>query len=112
MANFKPAKIKRSNAEPMSDVLRLFVAVNHLGAGLYRKAVFDAWDEASSAARYSNYKFLKDGVLYVTVSSSLVRSQLMFQKDVILKKMNGILANSETARLSGFSEGVKDIKLR
>lgn len=95
-----------------SDVLSLFVVMNHLGPGLYRKAVFQAWDEASGASKYTSNRFLKDGVLYITLSSSVVRSQLMFQKDFILLKINDMLRKSETVGLSGIKEEVKEIRLR
>lgn len=112
MANFKPAKIERQETRPFSDLLGLFVAVNRLGPGLYRKAVFKAWDEASGAAVYTSGRFLRDGILYITLSSSVVRSQLMFQKDFILLKINELLKESETVGLSGIREEVKEIRLR
>ena len=51
-----------------------------------------AWDAASGAARYTVRRFYRDGKLYITVDSSVVRSQLSFQRDALLKKINALLA--------------------
>lgn len=112
MANFKPAKIERQNAEPLSNALALFVARNHLGSGLLRHAVFNAWDKASGAGRLSANKFLKDGVLYVTLTSSVVRSTLNIQLDDILVRLNRILDEDESLRSLGISDRVNAIKLK
>ena len=112
MANFKPAKIERQNAEPVSDILAKFVSMNNLSAGLVREAVFSAWDQASGAASQSVSKFLKDDILHVSVSSSVVRSQLSFQLDAILEKMNSCLKEDSTLSMLGIKCGIKSIKLR
>lgn len=112
MANFKPAKIERQNAEPVSDLLAKFVSMNNLSSGLVREAVFAAWDRVSGAASQSVSKFLKDDVLHVSVSSSVVRSQLAFQLDAILEKLNSSLKEDSTLSMLGIICEVKAIKLR
>lgn len=111
MANFKPAKIERTNAEPLGDILRLFVATNRLGYGLFNQEVFRAWDQASGMAMYSSNRYYREGVLHITLKSSLVRSQLVFQLDAIMLEMNNILDSSETVRLSGIQERISKIVL-
>lgn len=112
MANFKPAKIERQNAEPVSDLLAKFVSMNNLSEGLLREAVFAAWDQASGASLHSVSKFLKDDILHVSVSSSVVRSRLFFQLDAILEKMNSCLKEDSTLSMLGIRYEVKAIKLR
>ena len=56
-----------------------------------RERVFEAWDEVSGASRYTLDRFFRDGILYCTISSSVVRNQLYFQRDVLVRKMNEIL---------------------
>lgn len=111
MGNFKPAKIRRTSAEPLGDILRLFVVKNKLGYGLFNQEVFRIWDEISGAGRYSTNKYYREGTLHVTIRSSLVRSQLLFQLDAMLMKMNQLLEESDTVRLSGISEKVSKIVL-
>lgn len=111
MANTRHVRIERTNAQPLGDILRLFVAQNRLGYGLFNMEVFRAWDEASGMAFYSSGKFFREGVFHVTVKSSLVRSQLQFQLDGIVLKMNEILDASETVELSGIQDRVTKIVL-
>lgn len=111
MANFKPAKIRRTSAEPLGDILRLFVVQNKLGYGLFNQEIFRIWDEVSGAGRYSSNKYYREGTLYVTIRSSLVRSQLLFQLDAIMMKMNQLLDESDTVKLSGIEEKISKIVL-
>lgn len=112
MANFKPARIERQNAESISDILARFVSANSLAPGLLRQAVFSAWDSVSGAAAYSTSKFLKDGVLYVTLSSSVVRSRLFFRCDDIIDGVNACLKADSTLAMLGIDAEIKSIKLK
>ena len=113
MANFKPAKISRQDPRPLSDAIPAFVRVNGLGKGLASRLVFDIWDEVSGAAGYSTNKFFRDGVLNVTISSSVVRSQLLFQLDIIKDRINKSLKDNESAKMFGLGDiEVKTIRLR
>lgn len=112
MANFKPARIERQNAEPVSELLKEFVALNKLGRGLYSQAVFKLWDDVSGLGMYSMNKFLKNKVLYVSISSSVLRSQLLMQKDFILEELNRRLEKDETVVLSGVTDKLENIVLR
>lgn len=112
MANFKPLKIMRRNAEPVSDILSRFVYSNGLADGLVRQAVFDAWDKVSGASRYSSARSFKGGTLYVTLSSSVVRSSLSFRVGELLGLINEELERNETLALLGIRGCVNKIYLR
>lgn len=111
MDNFKPLKIRRTSAEPLENILKLFVVQNRLGYGLFDNEVFRLWDEVSGAGRYSSNKYFREGILHITLTSSLVRSQLVFQLDLIKEKMNQMLDESETVRLSGIEDRISKIVL-
>lgn len=111
MANFKPAKIERTNAEPLGDILKLFVVSNRLGYGLFNQEVCRAWDQASGLAMYSSNKFYRDGVFHVTLKSSLVRSRISFRREEIAQAMNEYLEQSNTVKLSGIEEKITKIVL-
>ena len=85
----------RKTAVPLSDVLKDFIKVNNLAAGLNTQRIFAAWDRASGAAKYTTRRFFRDGKLYITLSSSVVRSQLFFQRDLLIEKMNAFLSGDE-----------------
>ena len=75
----------------MGDLLPLFVRSQGLSAGLNTQRVFAAWDEVSGVKDFTLRRFYRDGKLYVTLSSSMVRTHLEFQKETLLKSVNGFL---------------------
>lgn len=85
--------IEHRDPRKMDEVVRQFIREMHLTAELNTQHIFDAWDRASGAAEYTVARFFRDGTLYVTIGSSVIRSQLYFQKDVILRSLNDILMN-------------------
>lgn len=72
-----------------------FLRQSRLASGLNGRRIFAAWDDASGAAAYTLKKYFRDGKLYITLSSSVVRSQLNCQKALLLDKINAILEKDE-----------------
>lgn len=89
---FRPYKIRKTQPEALENVMKLFIASNGLTTGVNCQLVFEAWDKVSGAADFTLRKFYRDGILTVTVSSSVVRSQLYFQKDVLVRMINDELS--------------------
>ena len=71
-----------------------------------RQRIFEAWDAVSGASRYTIDRFFRDGMLYCTISSSVVRNQLYFQRDVLVRQMNEYLAKDEMLVRDGKNEPV------
>lgn len=88
-------RVERKNAQPIGDAIREYLRQCKLASGLNTQRVFAAWDDASGAAPYTVRRFFRDGKLYITLSSSVVRSQLYFQKDALVEKINAMLAKDE-----------------
>ena len=92
MPDFRKIKgVPRKEAAPMGELVPLFVKSMGLGAGLNTRRVFAAWDEVSGAKEFTLRKFYRDGKLFVTLSSSMVRSHLEFQKESLLGAVNAFL---------------------
>ena len=85
-------RIQRKTAVSIGEVMKEFIRSNHLEKALNTRRVFAAWDAASGAGPYTIKKFYRDGKLYITLSSSVVRSQLHFQRQTITEKFNAILS--------------------
>lgn len=75
----------------MEELMRQFLKASKLDFALNTQRVFAAWDAASGASAYTLRRFFRDGTLQVTLSSSMVRSQLEFQKEAIVTSMNELL---------------------
>lgn len=79
----------------MDELVQLFIKSMKLSAGLNTRRIFEAWDQASGASRYTLRRYFRDGKLYVTLSSSMVRNQLGFQKEALKDRINEILRGDE-----------------
>ena len=79
----------------MDALVKEYIKSMKLSAGLNTQRIFAAWDAASGAGRYTVRRFFRDGRLYITVDSSVVRSQLYFQREALVDKINALLGQDE-----------------
>lgn len=84
-------RMKRKSAVSMDELVQRYINDMKIASGMNTHLIFKAWDEASGAAAFTIGRYFKDGKLYITLSSSMVRNQLYFQKPDIVKKINSIL---------------------
>lgn len=89
------SRVARKTAVSLSEAIQEYLKAAKLSSGLNTQRIFAAWDAASGAGRYTVRRFFRDGKLYITVDSSVVRSQLSFQRDVLIEKINALLAQDE-----------------
>ena len=87
----EPIRIYRKEAVSMEDVVKQYIKSMKLAAGLNTQRIFEAWDSCSGAGEFTLKRFFRDGKLYITLSSSVVRNQLHFQKDLV-EKINRYLS--------------------
>ena len=85
-------RLARKKALTMEELVPMYIKSMKLTAGLNTQRIFAAWDDASGAAPYTLKRFFRDGRLYITLSSSVVRNQLSFQSDALVEKINSILS--------------------
>ena len=85
--------MKRENTQLISVILKEFIKEEHLEEGLERLRIFKTWDliVGDAGARATSNKFFKDGILYCTITSSIIRTQLYYRKDDIVVLMNRML---------------------
>ena len=86
------SRIARKDALPLAQVFKEMMKESHLSASHNTQRIFDAWNNASGAAEFTIKRFFRDGKLYITLSSSVIRSQLYMQRDALVGKMNALLA--------------------
>lgn len=79
----------------MDELVGQFVRDMKLVSGLNRQRASEAWKEVSGAGKYTLSTVYEKGVLTCFISSSLVRNQLYFQRDVLVHKINEYLAADE-----------------
>lgn len=91
----KSVRISRKKPLSMDEVVSMYIKSMKISAGLNTQRVFAAWDDASGAAAFTLKRFYRDGRLYVTLNSSVIRNQLSFQKDALVEKINEILSKDD-----------------
>ncbi len=79
-----------SNENSISDVLKQFIEINKLESGFDRVDVEQAWKNlmGNGVNSYTNDIILKGSVLYVSLSSSVLREELSHGKAKIIKMIN------------------------
>lgn len=83
--------MKRKNTQTIGEVLRDFFEDN---TDLYEKMmeirVQRAWGEVLGpmVMQYTRNIYVRDGVMYVSLTSSVLRSELMLCRDRLLKSLN------------------------
>lgn len=96
---------KRLNDEsPIGDVLKEFIRANNLQNGIDKIDVREAWKNLMGIGvnNYTREIMLKHEVLYVELTSAVLREELSYGREKIIK-----MINEELGR-----EVVKDVVLR
>ena len=83
----------------MDELVSQFIREMKLSSGLNRQRVAEAWAAVSGAARYTLDVSFDRGIMICAISSSVVRNQLYFQRDVLVRQMNEYLAKDLEEKL-------------
>jgi len=95
---------KRKGENSINDVLKDFIEANRLQGGMDKVNVRDAWKNlmGNGVNTYTREIMLKGSTLYVELTSAVLREELTFGRDKIIR-----MINEEIGR-----EVVKDVILR
>ena len=99
-------RIKRRDCASIGDLAPIAIRLMGLSSGLNEYKIYKAWDKVSNASNYTVGKFYRNGTLFCTMSSSVVRSAL-YQK----RKLLVDLINSELVRDKMFNQRDKKVGL-
>ena len=82
---------KRFNEEhSMQDILKEFIQINKLDSGMNKIDVEQAWKNlmGNGVNNYTEEVLLKRDILYVKLSSAVLRNELSYGKDKIINMIN------------------------
>ena len=88
----EPVRIHRKEALSMDQLVQQYIKSMKLAAGLNTQRIFAAWDACSGAGPYTLRRYFRSGKLYITLSSSVIRNQLYFQREELVEKINAFLS--------------------
>lgn len=82
--------MKKSNEQPLGEVLREFLEVYKLKSRLQQTQIQAVWARAMGAAiaKYTTEIKLRNGKLYLTITSASLRQELAFGREKIRKIIN------------------------
>ncbi|WP_372472741.1 DUF721 domain-containing protein [Capnocytophaga sp. ARDL2] len=86
---FNPDK-RAHREQSANDILQMLIKGYHLESKLQELSIEDTWKEVLgvSISNYTDSIHLKKNVLYVKLSSAVLRQELSFGKDKIIKMLN------------------------
>lgn len=93
---------KRNNDnQPIEDILKEFVKTNNLQSGLDKVNVREAWANlmGNGVNNYTTGIELKHETLYVQLSSSVLREELSYGNEKIMKMLNESIGKEVVKKL-------------
>ena len=83
--------MKRNNTEQLGDVIRRLLRQQGLETPLNEFRLVEAWKDVVGPAitRYTTNLYIKNQTLYVQLSSSVVRQELMMGREILIRNLNG-----------------------
>ncbi|MDR1737470.1 MAG: DUF721 domain-containing protein [Candidatus Symbiothrix sp.] len=89
--------MERKHLEPLKNVLHAFLESNpHLANGLAETQVIDYWQHQMGVAiaRYTSQLSIRKRVLYVKLTSSVLKNELLMHREHLIGKLNGAVGRS------------------
>lgn len=82
--------MRRSATQSLSDVLRDYIRENNIGKKLKESDIVNSWEEVlgKTIAHYTRNVAIKNRILYVEISSAVVKNELFLIRGEIVKKLN------------------------
>lgn len=82
--------MRRNNAEQIGDVIRYFLRQQGLESPLNEYRLLQAWNDVVGPAisRYTSNLYIKNQTLYVHLTSSVLRQELMMGRELLVKSLN------------------------
>lgn len=82
--------MRRSNTQSLSEVLKEFVAQNRIDRKLKEIDVVASWEQllGKTIAHYTKNIYIRNKVLYVEISSAVVKNELFLMRDEICRRIN------------------------
>jgi len=82
--------MRKKNTELLSDVIRQVLREHHLDRPLNEKRLIESWPLVlgTNIMQYTSELVVKNRILYVTLTSSVLRHDLFMSREEIKKSLN------------------------
>lgn len=82
--------MRRSNTQSLSDVLKEYIEQNRIERKLKEVDVVEGWEAllGKTIAHYTRNIYIRNRILYVEISSSVVKNELFLMREEICRRIN------------------------
>jgi len=82
--------MRRSNTQSLSDVLKEYIKSTRIERKLKEVDVVESWENllGKTIAHYTRNIYIRNKILYVEISSSVVKNELFMMREEICRKIN------------------------
>jgi len=82
--------MRRKEAQPLSSILKELLKTQQLDTKLNEVRLINSWEKILGAniASYTKGKYIKNKILFVHVTSSVLRSELMMSRQRLVELLN------------------------
>ncbi|WP_297089660.1 DUF721 domain-containing protein [uncultured Draconibacterium sp.] len=82
--------MRRSNTQSLSEVLKEFIEQNRMERKLKEVDIVQGWENllGKTIARYTRNIYIRNQVLYVEITSSVVKNELFLMREEICRRIN------------------------
>ncbi|MDR3651563.1 MAG: DUF721 domain-containing protein [Paludibacter sp.] len=82
--------MRKKNTELLSDVILQVLKEQHLDKPLFERRLIDAWPQVlgNNIMKYTSDLSIRNKVLYVSLTSSVLRHDLFLSREEIRKSLN------------------------
>jgi predicted nucleic acid-binding Zn ribbon protein len=82
--------MRRNNAEPIGKLIQSYLRQESLESPLNEQRLIDAWAKVlgSTIASYTKDLYIKNQILYVHLTSSALRQELMMGREMLVRNLN------------------------
>ena len=82
--------MRKSNAEAIGLLIRQYMRQNGIESPLNEYRLIQSWNEVvgPAIARYTSDMYIKNQILYVHLTSSVLRQELMMGRELLVKNLN------------------------
>ena len=82
--------MRRNDAEQIGDMIRKFFRQSGLESPLNEYRLVQAWKDVVGPviSKYKSNLYIKNQILYVHLTSSVLRQELMMGRDILVRNLN------------------------
>lgn len=82
--------MRTKHTEHISDILNRYLKKNNIQGEINKTRIMQAWQGVlgQTIGKYTSKLYISKRTLYVTISSSIARSELLMMREKLVKRLN------------------------